>query len=90
MMNVEGAAIEKQSGKTILPLFHAFFSFGTVIGAGLGVLAIAIGMNVVDAPEHHGRAHRRHRVVSIANVPARELTLDDPRRRAPSSACASA
>ena len=34
MMNVEGAAIEKQVGKTILPLFHAFFSFGTVIGAG--------------------------------------------------------
>ena len=39
MMNVEGAAIEKQIGKTILPLFHAFFSFGTVIGAGLGAAA---------------------------------------------------
>lgn len=47
MMNVEGAAIEKHTGRTILPLFHAFFSFGTVIGAGLGVLAIWIGLNVV-------------------------------------------
>src|SRR3546814_10850000 len=30
MMNVEGAAIEKYTGRTILPLFPAFFSFGTV------------------------------------------------------------
>src|SRR5690606_22980055 len=36
MMNVEATAIEQEAGKTILPLFHAFFSFGTVIGAGLG------------------------------------------------------
>ncbi len=46
MMNVEGAAIEKQSDKTILPLFHAFFSFGTVIGAAVGFLAVAWGLNV--------------------------------------------
>src|SRR5918993_1278856 len=47
MMNVEGAAIEKQTAKPILPLFHAFFSFGTVIGAGLGALAAAWGLNVL-------------------------------------------
>ncbi len=34
MMNVEATAIEQQMGRTILPVFHAFFSFGTVIGAG--------------------------------------------------------
>ena len=62
MMNVEGAAIEKQSGKTILPLFHAFFSFGTVIGAGLGVLAIAMGTERLRAPQHHGRPDHRHRL----------------------------
>ncbi|KJL35977.1 MAG: MFS transporter [Microbacterium sp.] len=45
-MNVEGAAIEKQQGTTILPLFHAFFSFGTVIGASLGALAVALGFDV--------------------------------------------
>ena len=47
MMNVEGAAIEKQTGKTILPLFHAFFSFGTVIGAGIGILAISWGYDAL-------------------------------------------
>jgi MFS family permease len=47
MMNVEGAAIEKRTGRTILPLFHAFFSFGTVIGAGVGVVVIAAGLSVL-------------------------------------------
>jgi MFS family permease len=76
MMNVEGAAIEKQFDKTIMPLFHAFFSFGTVIGAGIGFLAVAWGLNVA--------AHTTFMTVlilvvafaSIANVPAREITMD--------------
>jgi MFS family permease len=76
MMNVEGAAIEKQSGKTILPLFHAFFSFGTVIGAGLGVAAIALGMNVVVHLCIIAAVIVVIAFASIANVPARESTLD--------------
>lgn len=42
MMNVEAAAVEQSFGKTLMPLFHAFFSFGTVAGAGIGV-AMAAG-----------------------------------------------
>lgn len=38
-MNVLGAANERVLGRAIMPIFHAFFSFGTVVGAGLGVLA---------------------------------------------------
>jgi len=38
-MNVSGAANERALGRAIMPVFHAFFSFGTVIGAGLGALA---------------------------------------------------
>jgi fucose permease len=38
-MNVSGAANERALGKSIMPIFHAFFSFGTMIGAGLGTLA---------------------------------------------------
>jgi len=78
MMNVEGAAIEKQSGKTILPLFHAFFSFGTVIGAGLGVVAIALGVSVVVHLSIMAALIVVIAFVSIANVPAREATLDTP------------
>jgi MFS family permease len=38
-MNVSGAAAEKAGGRTIMPLFHAAFSLGTLAGAGLGALA---------------------------------------------------
>lgn len=37
-MNVSGAANERALGRSIMPIFHAFFSFGTMIGAGVGVL----------------------------------------------------
>ncbi len=46
MMNVEAAAIEQHAGRTILPLFHAFFSLGTVVGAGIGWLAAGTGVSV--------------------------------------------
>ena len=42
MMNVEGAEAEREIGKTLMPLMHAFFSFGTVAGAGLAAAASAL------------------------------------------------
>jgi MFS family permease len=36
MMNVEGAAVERAIGKTLMPLMHACFSLGTVVGALIG------------------------------------------------------
>jgi predicted MFS family arabinose efflux permease len=38
-MNVSGAANERAIGRTVMPLYHAGFSLGTVAGAGLGSLA---------------------------------------------------
>jgi MFS family permease len=37
-MNVEGAEVERRLGRTVMPRFHAAWSFGTITGAGLGVL----------------------------------------------------
>lgn len=45
-MNVEGAAVERALGRTVMPLFHACWSLGTVVGAGLGALAVAMGLSV--------------------------------------------
>lgn len=45
-MNVSGAANERALGRAIMPIFHAFFSFGSVIGAGLGALAELTGLPV--------------------------------------------
>jgi MFS family permease len=46
MMNVEGAAAERAIGKTLMPLMHAFFSGGTVLGAAIGALASALAIPV--------------------------------------------
>lgn len=76
MMNVEGAAIETQVNKTILPLFHAFFSLGTVIGAGLGALAANLRIDVFTHTLVVVAVILVIAFVAYANVPARELTGD--------------
>jgi fucose permease len=44
-LNVEGTMLEHATGRSLLPALHASFSGGTLIGAGLGAAAIAIGMS---------------------------------------------
>ena len=76
MMNVEATAVEQHTGKTILPLFHAFFSFGTVIGAGLGALAASLHVNVAVHTLVVAALIALTAVVSVANVPNREAAQD--------------
>nr|WP_201470460.1 MFS transporter [Microbacterium hydrocarbonoxydans] len=76
MMNVEATAIEQHSGKTILPLFHAFFSFGTVIGAALGALAAQLGIDVFAHTLVIAVIIAVIGIISIANVPSRTEALD--------------
>jgi predicted MFS family arabinose efflux permease len=45
-MNVEGAAVERRLGRTLMPRFHAAFSLGTVGGAGISALAAHLGISV--------------------------------------------
>ncbi|SCL45867.1 Fucose permease [Micromonospora citrea] len=45
-MNVEGAAVERRLGRTIMPRFHAAWSLGSVAGAGLGAGAARLGLPV--------------------------------------------
>lgn len=45
-MNISGAANERAVGKPIMPVFHAFFSLGTVAGAGLGGLCELLGIGL--------------------------------------------
>ncbi len=44
-MNVEGAAVERHLGRTVMPRFHAAFSLGTVGGAGISALAAYLGIS---------------------------------------------
>ncbi len=43
-MNIEGAEVEREMGKTVLPMMHGFYSFGTLVGAGIGMSVTAIGL----------------------------------------------
>jgi len=45
-MNVEGAAVEKAVSRNIMPWFHAFWSLGTVTGAGLSALMSFLGVGI--------------------------------------------
>lgn len=46
-MNVSAAACEQKLHRTLMPLFHALFSVGAVVGAGLGALAELFGVPVM-------------------------------------------
>lgn len=45
-MNLSGAANERAIGRTLMPLFHASFSLGTVAGAAVGSLLETVGVPI--------------------------------------------
>ena len=45
-MNVQGAAVERRIGRTIMPRFHAGYSIGTVAGALVGAAMVALHVPV--------------------------------------------
>ena len=79
-MNVEGAAVEQHLGRTVMPRYHAGFSFGTVAAAG--VAAVAAGLHVpvvVHIPVAVVAVGRRRRVRG-ARVPAGRRRAGGPAR----------
>jgi len=44
LINVQGAAVEQAAGRTLLPLMHAAWSAGAIIGAGIGAASAALGI----------------------------------------------
>ena len=44
MLNVDGAEVERAAGKTLMPLMHAAWSAGSIVGAGIGAGCAALGI----------------------------------------------
>jgi len=44
--NIEGAMLDSKSQRSLLPSLHGAFSFGTLVGAGLGTFSIVLGVGV--------------------------------------------
>lgn len=45
-INVDGTALEAETGRTLMPRMHAGYSLGTLIGAGWGSLAAALNWSL--------------------------------------------
>jgi MFS family permease len=44
LVNVEGAALERTTGRTLMPTFHAAWSIGAAVGSGVGAGCAALGI----------------------------------------------
>ncbi|GAA2031140.1 MFS transporter [Agromyces tropicus] len=77
MMNVEGAEAERELGKTVMPLMHAFFSFGTVAGASLAAAASALGLPVAVHLPAIALVVAVGIVIAVRFVPLREELGDE-------------
>jgi MFS family permease len=77
MMNVEAAAVEQAFGRTLMPLFHAFFSLGTVAGAGVGVAMAAGGVGVAWHLWSAGAVVLVAGFISLGYVPAHDSAAED-------------
>jgi fucose permease len=44
VINVEGSAIERAAGRTLMPLMHGTWSIGAAVGSGIGAACAALGV----------------------------------------------
>jgi MFS family permease len=45
LINVEGSAVERAAGRTLMPMMHAAWSIGVAVGAGIGAACAALGIS---------------------------------------------
>ena len=45
LINVEGAAVEREAGRTLMPSMHAAWSIGAAVGSGIGAGCAALGIS---------------------------------------------
>jgi MFS family permease len=44
LINVEGSAVERAAGRTLMPMMHAAWSIGVAVGSGVGAACAALGV----------------------------------------------
>jgi MFS family permease len=45
LINVEGSAVERRAGRTLMPMMHAAWSIGAAAGSGIGAACAALGVS---------------------------------------------
>jgi len=66
-MNVQGSAVEQRAGRAWMPRYHACWSVGSIVGAGLGALAARVDLPLVV---HFGAAGAIGAVTVLAGLKA--------------------
>lgn len=79
-MNVEGTGVERATGSAIMPWFHAAWSLGGVISAGIGSVAAFAGVPPVIHFSVIGVLIVIGAIVTTRFVPRREAVADDQPR----------
>lgn len=46
LINVEGSAVERAADRTLMPLMHAAWSAGVIVGAAIGAASAAVGLPI--------------------------------------------
>lgn len=78
-MNVEAAEVERQLGRTIMPRFHAGWSFGAFAGAGIGIpMAAAHVPLLLHVPTFAALAAAATWWAAATYLPAQEDHPDKP------------
>ncbi|HTW13172.1 MAG TPA: MFS transporter [Solirubrobacteraceae bacterium] len=72
-INVEGAAVERSAGRTLMPLMHAAWSGGAALGSAIGALCAATGIG--PAAQFLGMAVL---VLTIGLLTSRDIPLAAP------------
>jgi MFS family permease len=85
-MNVDGAAVERELGRSIMPRFHAGWSLGTFTGAGVGAAAAGLGVPLAA----HYAVVPALAVMAAVVASRRLLPASEPAEDAPGAASASA
>ena len=85
-MNVQGAVVERRLGRAIMPRFHAGYSVGTVAGALVGAVAIALDVPVtahliVAGAGRRGDRHPGGPVLRAGHLGGRDEPAAESERR---------
>jgi MFS family permease len=78
MINVEGAAVERESGRVLMPLLHACWSAGAVLGSGIGAAAAALDIPPVTQFLVESVITVVAAAIAVRGLPAFEPMLEAP------------
>jgi MFS family permease len=79
LINVEGAAIERAAGRTLMPMMHAAWSVGAAVGSGIGAACAAL--DIVPAAQFIAEAV----LIAVTALAMASGIPDGPRSLGPSA-----